>query len=50
MDVQWYVFVVTPSGEIWGHSNAEDLGVHLEEMLDDGSFMAPRKEAKPKPR
>jgi hypothetical protein len=48
--VQWYVFGGTPSGEIWGHCNAEELAVHLEEMLDDGSFMDPRKEAKAKPR
>ena len=38
VDAQWYVFVATPDGEILGHYNAEDLGVHLEEMLGDGSF------------
>ena len=40
VDAQWYVFIATPDGEILGHYNAEDLGVHLEEMLDDGSFRA----------
>ena len=39
-DAQWYVFVATPEGEVLGHYNAEDLGVHLEEMLGDGSFTA----------
>ena len=27
-------------GETLGHYNAEELGEHLEEMLDDGSFQA----------
>ena len=40
VDAQWYVFVATPEGEILGHYNADDLGAHLEEMLDDGSFTA----------
>ena len=40
VDAQWYVFVATPEGEILGHYNADDLGSHLEEMLDDGSFQA----------
>ena len=40
VDAQWYVFVATPEGEILGHYNADDLGVHLEEMLEDGSFQA----------
>ena len=34
------MFVVRLDGEILGNYNAEDLGVHLEEMLDDGSFTA----------
>ena len=40
VDAQWYVFIATPHSEILGHYNAEDLGVHLEEMLGDGSFTA----------
>ena len=40
VDAQWYAFISTPEGRILGHYNAEDLGVHLEEMLDDGSFTA----------
>ena len=40
VDAQWYVFVATPDGETLGHYNAEDLGSHLVEMLDDGSFQA----------
>ena len=36
VDAQWYVFMATPDGEILGHYNAEELGSHLEEMLDDG--------------
>ena len=40
VDAQWYVFVATPEGEILGHYNADDLGSHLEEMLEDGSFRA----------
>ena len=40
VDAQWYVFVATPDGEILGHYNADDLGSHLEEMLEDGSFRA----------
>ena len=40
VDAQWYVFVATPDGEILGHYNADELGAHLEEMLDDGSFTA----------
>ena len=32
--------VATPDAEILGHYGAEDLGVYLEEMLDDGSFRA----------
>ena len=40
VDGQWYVFVATPEGEIVGHYNAEGLAVHLQEMLDDGSFKA----------
>ena len=40
VDARWYVSVATPDGEILGHYNAEDLGVHLEEMLGDGSFRA----------
>ena len=39
VDAQWYVFIATPDCEILGHYNADDLGVHLEEMLDDGSFL-----------
>ena len=39
-DAQWYVFIATPDGEILGHYNAEDFAVHLQEMLDDGSFRA----------
>ena len=34
------MLVARLDGEILGHYNAEDLGVHLEEMLDDGSFTA----------
>ena len=40
VDAQWYVFMATPDGEILGHYNAEELGSHLEEMLDDGTFQA----------
>ena len=40
VDAQWYVFIATPEGEIMGHYNAEDFAVHLQEMLDDGSFKA----------
>ena len=40
VDAQWYVFVATLEGEILGHYNAEDFAVHLQEMLDDGSFQA----------
>ena len=40
VDTQWYVFVATPDGEVLGHYNADDLGPHLEEMLEDGSFSA----------
>ena len=40
VNAQWYVFVATPEGEILGHYNAEDFAVHLQEMLDDGSFKA----------
>ena len=40
VDAQWYVFITTPEGEILGHYNAEDFAVHLQEMLDDGSFTA----------
>ena len=40
VDAQWYVFVATPDGEVLGHHNAEAFAVHLEEMLDDGSFRA----------
>ena len=40
VDAQWYVFVATPDGEILGHYNADELGAHLEEMLDDGCFTA----------
>ena len=40
VDAQWYLFIATPDGEIVGQYNAVDLGVHLEEMLDDGTFMA----------
>ena len=40
VDAQWYVFVATPEGEVLGHYNADDLGSHLEEMLEDGSFRA----------
>ena len=40
VDAQWYVFIATPDGSVLGHYNAEDLGSHLEEMLDDGSFTA----------
>ncbi len=38
VDAQWYVFIAYPEGEILSHYNADALGVHLEEMLDDGSF------------
>ena len=34
------MFVATPDGEILGHYNADDSAVHLQEMLDDGSFQA----------
>ncbi|MCY4583529.1 MAG: hypothetical protein OXE50_12165 [Chloroflexi bacterium] len=40
VDAQWYVFIATPDGEVLGHYNAEDFAVHLQEMLDDGSFQA----------
>ena len=40
VDAQWYVFIASPEGEILGHYNAEELGSHLEEMLEDGSFKA----------
>ena len=40
VDAQWYVFVATPDGNVLGHYNADDLGPHLEEMLEDGSFRA----------
>ena len=40
VDAQWYVFIATPEGEIMGHYNAEGFAVHLQEMLDDGSFKA----------
>ena len=40
VDAQWYVFIATPDGNVLGHYNADDLGPHLEEMLDDGSFQA----------
>lgn len=40
VDAQWYVFVATPDGEVLGHYNADDFAVHLQEMLDDGSFQA----------
>ena len=40
VNAQWYVFVATPEGEILGHYNAGDFAVHLQEMLDDGSFQA----------
>ena len=40
VDAQWYVFIVTPEGEILGHYNAEDFAAHLQEMLDDESFKA----------
>ena len=40
VDAQWYVFVATPDGNVLGHYNADDLGSHLEEMLEDGSFRA----------
>ncbi len=40
VDAQWYVFIATPEGEILGHYNSEDFAVHLQEMLDDGSFKA----------
>ena len=40
VDGQWYVFVATPEGEIVGHYNADGLAVHVQEMLDDGSFGA----------
>ena len=42
VDGQWYVFVATPEGEIVGHYNADGLAVHVQEMLDDGSFGPPR--------
>ena len=34
------MFVARLDGEILGYYNAEELRVHLEEMLDDGSFTA----------
>ena len=34
------MFVATADGEILGHYNADELGAHLEEMLDDGFFTA----------
>ena len=40
VDAQWYVFVATPGGNVLGHYNADHLGSHLEEMLEDGSFRA----------
>ncbi len=40
VDAQWYVFIATPEGEVLGHYHAEDFAVHLQEMLDDGSFQA----------
>ncbi len=40
VNAQWYVFIATPEGEILGHYNSEDFAVHLQEMLDDGSFKA----------
>ena len=40
VDAQWYVFIATPDGNVLGHYNADDLGSHLEEMLEDGSFRA----------
>ena len=40
VDAQWCVFIATPEGEVLGHYNAEDFAVHLQEMLDDGSFTA----------
>ena len=39
VDAQWYVFIAYTEGEILGHYNADALGVHLEKMLDDGSFV-----------
>ena len=40
VDAQWYVFIATPEGQIPGHYNAEDFAVHLQKMLDNGSFRA----------
>ena len=40
VDAQWYVFIATPEGEVLGHYNAEEFAVHLQHMLDDGSFKA----------
>ncbi len=40
IDAQWYVFIASPDGELLGHYNAGELGVHLEEMFADGSFQA----------
>ena len=40
VDAQWYVLITTPEGEVLGHYNAEDFAVHLQHMLDDGSFRA----------
>ena len=40
VDAQWCMFIATPEGEVLGHYNAEDFAVHLQEMLDDGSFTA----------
>ena len=40
VDAQWYVFIATLGGEILGHYNVEDFAVHLQEILDDGSFRA----------
>ncbi len=38
VDAQWYEFIASPAGEILGHYNADNLGSHLVEMLDDGTF------------
>ena len=40
VNAQWYVFIATPEGEVLGHYNAEDFALHLQEMIDDGSFKA----------
>ena len=37
IDAQLDVFVAKPDGEKLSHYNAEELGVHLEEMLEDGA-------------